>query len=496
MCISTTLSHPNKISHYEHLSNNNFAVLFIKLCLAPVYSCTFFEQTQSIQSMNEDWEGPYVGDYELFEKHATGTFADVWVGRHRVTGCAVAVKRFRLTEEVYGSQLQDAIISMEREISIMSDLDHPLIADLYEVIRQDNEVFLVLEYVEGGTLLDFINHNRGPVDEATARFIFAQVVSVLQYLHNEKGIIHRDLKAENVLLDRYQNIRVIDFGFSNVCQPDNPLFYTACGSPAYVAPEMLIGQPYTQSADIWSAGVLLFAMIARYLPFEDANLARLVTKILHNEPSYPMTASRHLTDLLHKMMKKNPEERITLDGIQSHPWFGNDQFTSHVYRFDAVNKYRMIQGDCVVIDDEVMGKLVDFGVDVVGLPEMLKNHEKNSRTIAYRILFKDQITEAMAYLKEEMVVAPERTITTHSSFTLQKQIALRQIAESKALSPGKTQGHSSMPVINKIPSRGPNGMQLVNLIAPKVSARLNVRTRPLDGNVVVRKPHPLLPTGR
>ena len=439
--------------------------------------------------------GGYVGDYELFERIGSGTFADVWEARHRITGCHVAVKRFRLTREAQGDCLQDAITSMEREIKIMSELDHPLIVELYEVIRKGDVVYLILENVDGGTLLEHINQE-GPIDEQSAKFIFAQVLAVLSYLHHEKGVIHRDLKPENVMMDRYQNIRVIDFGFSNVVHQDNPVLYTACGSPEYVAPEMLLGQPYSQGADIWSAGVMLFAMMARYLPFEDAHLQRLVQKVIHDEPQYPVEMSRALTDLLQKMLKKDPEERITLEGIKAHPWFTMDQLGSCRYEFDAVNKYRTEQNGEIVVNEGVLARLKQFGVDPAGTVEMLKNHEQSQATVSYRILLKEDMIEQMAYLKEEMVVVQERGVMAQSSFWLNKQIPLGQIAKMKSISTGKPQGHNSMPIINKIPSRGPQGMQLVNLISPNVSGRLSVRTRPLKATVVVHRPRPMMPTGR
>jgi serine/threonine protein kinase len=169
-------------------------------------------------------------------------------------------------------------------------------------------------------------NDNGRLSEDQARRYFTQLLTVLEYLHSEQKVAHRDLKCENVLLDRYNNIRLIDFGLSNQFTDLNPQLRTACGSPAYAAPEMIQGNTYTYTADIWSAGILLFALVAGYLPFDDDRASGVLQKVVHSEVGYPAFISPQLRDLLQKMICKDPEERITLDMIKAHPWFSQSQY--------------------------------------------------------------------------------------------------------------------------------------------------------------------------
>ena len=167
-----------------------------------------------------------VGDYELFDLIGKGTFASVWEGVHRVTHATVAIKQF-IFSQFNG---EDVAESMEREVRIMKMLDHPFIIGLYDVIRTEDALYIVMENAENGTLLDYVN-KQPSFNEDKIRKIFVQIVSVLQYLHKEKRIAHRDLKAENILLDRMNNIKIIDFGLSNVLNQNTSCLNTACGSP-------------------------------------------------------------------------------------------------------------------------------------------------------------------------------------------------------------------------------------------------------------------------
>jgi serine/threonine protein kinase len=158
-------------------------------------------------------------------------------------------------------------------------MHHPFVTELFQALDDDTNYYLVMEFVEHGNMLDYVNLN-GRVNEDQARRFFTQLIWVLEYLHFERKVAHRDLKCENVLLDRYDNIRLIDFGLSTAFSDLNPQLATACGSPAYAAPEMVKGNQYTKSADIWSAGILLFAVCTGYLPFDDDNVERMLLKIV------------------------------------------------------------------------------------------------------------------------------------------------------------------------------------------------------------------------
>ena len=442
-----------------------------------------------------DDERNIVGDYELFDKIGQGSFAQVWEGLNKKTGCPCAVKQFR--KDTFN---HEAAVSMNREIGIMQLLDHPLIAQLYEVIERDDGTFLFMELVENGTLLEYINKN-APINENRARIIFAQIVAVLDYLHNEKRVVHRDLKAENILIDENDNIRVIDFGLSNILN-QNTVLYTACGSSAYVAPEMLLNKPYTQAADIWSAGVLLYAMNAAHLPFEDQNVTRLVDKVLNRPPDFPVYFSKPLCDLISKMLTKNPEQRITLEGIKIDPWFTTDSFGSvYQYNFAALNKYKLMPNPPnMVLDEEVVQRMQEFGIDTTDLKRELTMNNMNSLTAAYKSIHRELFRERGACLTDELITTVSRPFSM-SSINITKRVLLSEVQPSKNATdtrlnqnpqnktpsplcqiPSRTGsfGNASIP---KIPSR--TGSSIINLIVPTVKGRGSSMQQPTSRRIIV-----------
>jgi serine/threonine protein kinase len=271
-------------------------------------------------------------------------------------------------------------------------MNHPFIAEFFLSSEDTDNYYLVMEFVEHGNLLEYVNEN-GRLSEDQARRYFAELISVLDYLHNEKRVAHRDLKCENLLLDRHNNIRVIDFGLSNVFTQESPTLQTACGSPAYVAPEMISGQPYTQAADIWSSGIVLFAISTGYLPFDDENLQRLLQKIVYSEVSYPQFLSSQLRDLLDKMICKEPENRIAIEGVKNHPWFSQTEYMAliqeaghGIWETDDGPSDR-------AIDPEIIGTMAALGLDCHTLHQSLLTEEFTDLTALYRILRREKLVE-------------------------------------------------------------------------------------------------------
>ena len=175
--------------------------------------------------------GTRIGNYELQKVLGSGSFATAWRARHVITNTIVAVKV--IEKSSINSQI--AKTRFLREISLLKKFDHPFIAQFYEVIEDKTFYYLCMEFIQNGNLLDYVNTN-GRLSEDTARRYFEELIFVLEYMHIEKKVAHRDLKCENVLLDRYFNLKVIDFGLANVFSESNPKLLTACGSPAYAAP--------------------------------------------------------------------------------------------------------------------------------------------------------------------------------------------------------------------------------------------------------------------
>jgi serine/threonine protein kinase len=205
-----------------------------------------------------------------------------------------------------------------REIMVHKSLRHINICELLEVIDFPDEIWLVLDYCEGGELFDHVVKS-GTISETVAREYFRQLITAVDYIHS-LGVVHRDLKNENILLDVSGNLKIIDFGLTNVFQKDCFL-KTFCGSPSYVAPEMLLGKPYAAPPiDIWSSGVILFSMVAGYLPFDDINLKKVCTKIITANYTFPSHFSDSLKDLISKIFVLDPKDRITLEEIRIHSW--------------------------------------------------------------------------------------------------------------------------------------------------------------------------------
>ncbi|XP_064974267.1 CBL-interacting protein kinase 32 isoform X2 [Musa acuminata AAA Group] len=259
-----------------------------------------------------------VGKYELGRTIGEGTFAKVKFARNVETGEPVAIKILD-KEKVLKHKLVEQI---KREIATMKLIKHPNVVRIYEVMGSKTKIFIVLEFVTGGELFDKIaNHGRMREDEA--RRYFQQLINAVDYCHS-RGVYHRDLKPENLLLDAYGNLKVSDFGLSALSQQvrDDGLFHTTCGTPNYVAPEVLNDRGYDgATADLWSCGVILFVLLAGYLPFEDSNLMILYNKISAADFTCPPWLSFGAMRLLARILDPNPMTRITIPEILEDDWF-------------------------------------------------------------------------------------------------------------------------------------------------------------------------------
>uniref|UniRef100_A0A8C8DWM7 Maternal embryonic leucine zipper kinase n=1 Tax=Oryzias sinensis TaxID=183150 RepID=A0A8C8DWM7_9TELE len=256
--------------------------------------------------------------YEVYETIGSGGFAKVKLGRHILTGEKVAIKIMNKKD------LGDDLPRVKLEIEAMKNLSHQHICRLYHVIETSLQIFMVLEYCPGGELFDYIIA-KDRLSEEETRVFFRQIVSALAYVHSQ-GYAHRDLKPENLLIDEDQNLKLIDFGLC--AKPKGGLSYelmTCCGSPAYAAPELIQGKAYIGSeADVWSMGVLLFALLCGYLPFDDDNCMVLYRKITRGKYENPPWLSPGSILLLNQMMQVDPKRRLTVKQLLNHPWVMKD----------------------------------------------------------------------------------------------------------------------------------------------------------------------------
>ncbi|ODQ48148.1 hypothetical protein PICMEDRAFT_26606, partial [Pichia membranifaciens NRRL Y-2026] len=267
------------------------------------------------------------GNYVLGSTLGEGEFGKVKLGWRKdgKLPSQAAIKLIKRDSIPTGSEKEGKIY---REITALKKLRHPNIVRLVEVLQNDKYIGIVLEYASGGELFDYILDHRY-LKESLACRLFAQLVSGVDYMH-AKGIVHRDLKLENLLLDKHKNIIITDFGFVNSFHnANNDLMKTSCGSPCYAAPELVVSnEPYEgKKVDIWSCGVILYAMLAGYLPFDDdpenpdgSNIARLYHYITHTPLTFPEYIQPTPRDLLRRILVSNPNKRINLKDIRSHQW--------------------------------------------------------------------------------------------------------------------------------------------------------------------------------
>lgn len=257
------------------------------------------------------------GKYELGRLLGHGTFAKVYHARNVQNGKSVAMK-------VVGKEKVIKVGMMEqikREISVMKMVKNPNIVELHEVMASKTKIYFAMEFAKGGEL--FAKIAKGRLREDVARGYFQQLISAIDFCHS-RGVYHRDLKPENLLLDEEGNLKVTDFGLSAFTEHlrQDGLLHTTCGTPAYVAPEVIGKKGYDGSkADIWSCGVILYVLLAGFLPFQDENIMSMYKKIYRGDFKCPPWFSPEARRLITKMLDPNPNSRITTSKIMDSSWF-------------------------------------------------------------------------------------------------------------------------------------------------------------------------------
>ncbi|XP_024243152.1 serine/threonine-protein kinase BRSK2-like [Oncorhynchus tshawytscha] len=256
----------------------------------------------------------YVGPYRMEKTLGKGQTGLVKLGVHCITGQKVAIKivnREKLSESV--------LMKVEREIAILKLIEHPHVLKLHDVYENNKYLYLVLEHVSGGELFDYLV-KKGRLTPKEARKFFRQIISALDFCHSH-SICHRDLKPENLLLDEKNNIRIADFGMASL-QVGDSLLETSCGSPHYACPEVIRGEKYDgRRADVWSCGVILFALLVGALPFDHDNLRQLLEKVKSGVFHMPHFIPPDCQALLKGMIEVDPDKRLKLEAVQKHSWY-------------------------------------------------------------------------------------------------------------------------------------------------------------------------------
>jgi 5'-AMP-activated protein kinase catalytic alpha subunit len=315
-----------------------------------------------------------IGHYILNETLGTGSFGKVKKAYHQLTRHTVAIKIVNRTKI---KQL-DVVGKIRREIQNLRLFRHPHIIKLYQVISTPTDIFMVMEYVSGGELFDYIV-KKGKLTEAEARPFFQQIISGVDYCHRHM-VVHRDLKPENLLLDDASHVKIADFGLSNMMK-DGELLKTSCGSPNYAAPEVVSGELYAgQEVDIWSCGVILYALLTGTLPFDDDNVQVLFKKIRSGIFPIPDYLNPSVVDLLQKMLTVDPVRRATIKEIREHEWF---KVNLPDYLFPKTCE----EGTNIIDLDAIQEVCEKFGVSETEVQDaLLINDRHDQLVIAYHLI--------------------------------------------------------------------------------------------------------------
>ncbi|KAK2830135.1 hypothetical protein Q5P01_018066 [Channa striata] len=331
-------------------------------------------------------DGKIAGLYDLDKTLGRGHFAVVKLARHVFTGEKVAVKvidKTKLDPVARGHLFQ--------EVRCMKMVQHPNVVRLYEVIDTATKLYLILELGDGGDMYDCIMKHDGGLSEEVAKCYFAQIVHAISYCHR-LHVVHRDLKPENVVFFEKQGIvKLTDFGFSNRFQPGKKL-NTSCGSLAYSAPEILLGDEYDAPAvDIWSLGVILFMLVCGQPPFQEANDSETLTMIMDCKYTVPPHISHACRDLIGHMLQRDPKKRATLEEIEAHEWLqGVDPSPATKLSTPLVSHRSLSEEEHgSIIQRMVLGGIADRD----SITEALESNQYNHITATYFLLAERMLRE-------------------------------------------------------------------------------------------------------
>ena len=318
-----------------------------------------------------------IGNYEFIKTIGEGTFGKVKLAIHLPTQEFVAIK---ILEKSLINDKEE-LERVEKEIKYLKILNHPNIIQIYEVLSTDKNFYIIMEYVSGGELFTYIvNHEK--LNENEASFFFTQLIYGIKEIHKKK-ICHRDIKPENLLLTEKKVIKIIDFGLSNEYID---YLTTQCGSPCYAAPEMIRGMKYNGlMIDLWACGIILFAMLCGYLPFDDKDNSIVFRKILQCNLEFPneneIFLSNEAKDLIKRILTPNPLKRITIEEVLCHPFL-----KTGLKEYKNVIKPISFNQENIIID--YMVNELKYCNDNQKINKYIKENRHNGYTTTFKLLKK------------------------------------------------------------------------------------------------------------
>ncbi|XP_006510330.1 serine/threonine-protein kinase SIK2 isoform X2 [Mus musculus] len=351
-----------------------------------------------------------VGFYDIEGTLGKGNFAVVKLGRHRITKTEVAIKI------IDKSQLDAVNLEkIYREVQIMKMLDHPHIIKLYQVMETKSMLYLVTEYAKNGEIFDYLA-NHGRLNESEARRKFWQILSAVDYCHGRK-VVHRDLKAENLLLDNNMNIKIADFGFGNFFKTGE-LLATWCGSPPYAAPEVFEGQQYEgPQLDIWSMGVVLYVLVCGALPFDGPTLPILRQRVLEGRFRIPYFMSEDCEHLIRRMLVLDPSKRLSIAQIKEHKWMLIEVPVQRPILYPQEQENEPSIGE---FNEQVLRLMHSLGIDQQKTVESLQNKSYNHFAAIYFLLVERLKSHRSSFPVEQRLDGRQRRPSTIAEQTVAK----------------------------------------------------------------------------
>jgi serine/threonine protein kinase len=278
--------------------------------------CLLANYIEEIHRNNKRYPQTTIEFYEISTSVGKGSFGEVYLAIQKLTGYPVAIKIFDKSQLKTDYKKQKIV----QEVNIMKRINHPNAIRLLEVFEDSETVYLVMEWAEKGDLLQIMKRQNNRIPEFQAQKYFKQILAAVSWLHSE-GILHRDLKLDNILIGAKNQIKLCDFGISKFMPINGEVVKEKCGTPAYNSPEIIINEGYSGfQSDVWSLGILLYAMCSARVPFFAETVEDLYKIVLQGEYEIPRDFSKNLADLISRMLVLNPKKRISLQEVKEHPW--------------------------------------------------------------------------------------------------------------------------------------------------------------------------------